>query len=154
MKGERDNDMAKLADLIALRSRLIRRFNKLSDDEFNELEDGVFILASDAADMFRERYGRTLEAWGIQALDWMTPGLRALHLLKPGEHWDRNTGADLEAQWRERRPKYQASFTNVAAWLKARADASRRGERVPDHLPRQTRTTMLAEFMVLAWGPR
>lgn len=54
--------MATLAAKIALRSKLIRHFNELSADEFNELEDGVLILAANAADMFRERYGRTLDA--------------------------------------------------------------------------------------------
>ncbi len=84
----------------------------------------------------------------------MLPGRRALYLLKPGEHWDKNLGVDLEAQWRKERPQYQASFAKAVAWLKDRADAARRGERVPDHLPRPKRTKMLAEFMVLAWGPR
>jgi hypothetical protein len=151
------DDMAKLADLIAARSRLIRHINKLTDAELGELEGACLIVAANAVNEFERQRGRTVDQWAIQLLDWI-PGRRQLLANEPKSR--RGAGANaahsqaaVDAHWRTVRPELAADLAGIVARLKALADAAARGEPVASRLSRSERVRWVAEFLVLASGP-
>lgn len=140
--------MATIEGNIRLRSKLIRKFNKMPDAEFNELEGAVFCAMAEAADEFERQRGRSVADWAIQLLDWI-PRRRVLEFC--GE-CEATTQAEIDARWKRARPEYRAKFESTLARLRARADAIPNGEHIPAPGERATRAKALAEFMVLAWG--